>query len=47
VEALVAAARLHSLQRRLPALTAGEGSLETSFAGYRPVGGDPPTRKAP
>jgi ribosomal protection tetracycline resistance protein len=47
VEALVAAARLHALQRRLPALTAGEGSLETSFAGYRPVGDDPPTRKAP
>jgi ribosomal protection tetracycline resistance protein len=37
VEALVAAARVHELQQQLPALTAGEGLLESTFAGYRPA----------
>jgi len=26
-------------------LTGGEGVLETEFAGFQPVTGDPPTRK--
>jgi predicted membrane GTPase involved in stress response len=33
------------LQRQLPALTGGEGVLESSFAGYQPVSGDQPTRR--
>ena len=37
VEALVAAARLHGLQRSLPGLTGGEGVLESELAGYRPA----------
>jgi ribosomal protection tetracycline resistance protein len=37
VEALVPAARVHELQQQLPALTAGEGVLESAFAGYRPA----------
>jgi ribosomal protection tetracycline resistance protein len=41
---VVAAARVPELQRRLPALTAGEGVLESTFEGYRPVLGEPPTR---
>jgi hypothetical protein len=32
------------LQRQLPGLTAGEGVLESTFDGYRPARGDPPTR---
>ena len=44
VEALVPAARANDLQRRLPGLTHGEGVLESTFAGYRPVVGDPPKR---
>jgi ribosomal protection tetracycline resistance protein len=45
IEAVVPAARMQDLQRQLPALTAGEGVLESTFEGYRPVHGDPPTRK--
>ena len=45
VEALLAASRVQELQRQLPALTGGEGVLETDFGGYRPVGGSPPTRR--
>jgi ribosomal protection tetracycline resistance protein len=44
IEAEIAAARLRELQRELPAITAGEGVLESTFDGYRPVVGDPPTR---
>jgi ribosomal protection tetracycline resistance protein len=44
IEAVVTAARLPDLQRQLPALTAGEGVLESTFDGYRPVPGVPPTR---
>jgi ribosomal protection tetracycline resistance protein len=44
IEAELPAAKVHDLERQLPALAAGEGVLETTFAGYRPVGGDPPTR---
>ncbi len=44
IETVVAAARMHELQRQLPRLTAGEGVLESTFEGYRPVVGEPPTR---
>jgi ribosomal protection tetracycline resistance protein len=44
IEAVLPAARVPALQRDLPALTAGEGVLESTFDGYRPVAGDPPTR---
>jgi ribosomal protection tetracycline resistance protein len=44
LETVVAAARVQELQRRLPGLTGGEGVLDSDFAGYRPVGGDPPVR---
>ncbi len=37
-------ARLHDLQARLPDLARGEGVLEHAMAGYRPVGGEPPSR---
>ena len=45
VELVLPAARAHELQRQLPGLTGGEGVLESSFAGYQPVSGDPPTRR--
>jgi ribosomal protection tetracycline resistance protein len=45
IEAVLPAARVPDLQQQLPALTAGEGVLETAFGGYRPVGGAPPTRR--
>ena len=44
IETVVPAARVQELQRQLPGLTAGEGVLESTFEGYRPVAGDPPTR---
>jgi ribosomal protection tetracycline resistance protein len=44
LETSLPAARSHDLQRQLPGLTGGEGSLESGFAGYQPVSGDPPTR---
>jgi ribosomal protection tetracycline resistance protein len=44
IEMVLPAARAHDLQRRLPGLTGGEGVLESSFAGYQPVSGDPPAR---
>jgi ribosomal protection tetracycline resistance protein len=45
IETTLAAARVRDLQRRLPGLTGGEGVLESSFGGYQPVSGDPPTRR--
>ena len=45
VEAVLPAARLQELRRELPGLTGGEGVLESEFAGYEPVGGEPPTRR--
>ena len=45
IEATLPAARVHELQRQLPALTGGEGVLASSFAGYQPVAGDQPTRR--
>lgn len=44
VECGLPAARLRALQRELPAVTAGEGVLESTLDGYRPVFGDPPQR---
>jgi ribosomal protection tetracycline resistance protein len=45
IKAVLPAARGDELQRQLPGLTAGEGVLESSFAGYQPVSGDQPTRR--
>ena len=47
LEAVLPAARAQDLQRQLPGLTGGEGVLESSFAGYRPVVGDQPARVHP
>ncbi|HEX3226041.1 MAG TPA: translation factor GTPase family protein [Gaiellaceae bacterium] len=45
VTARLPAARAHELQRELAGLTHGEGALETTFGGYEPLGGEPPTRE--
>ena len=45
VEAVLPAARVRVVQQQLAELTSGEGVLESSFAGYQPVGGEPPTRR--
>jgi ribosomal protection tetracycline resistance protein len=45
IKAVLPAARADDLQRQLPALTRGEGVLESSFAGYQPVSGNQPTRR--
>jgi ribosomal protection tetracycline resistance protein len=45
IETLLPAARVQDLRRRLPALTAGEGVLESEFGGYHRVAGTPPTRR--
>ncbi len=45
VETALPSARLHELQRQLPALTGGEGVLDSSFGGYEPVSGEQPTRR--
>ena len=44
VEGDIPAARVHRLTQRLPALTRGEGVLESAFAHYRSVSGPAPTR---
>ena len=44
IETGVPAARFTDLQRRLPALTAGEGVVESTFDGYRRVRGEPTSR---
>jgi ribosomal protection tetracycline resistance protein len=44
VETVIPAARVNDLQRQLPRLTSGEGVLESTFDGYQPVKGDPPSR---
>src|SRR5919106_5529611 len=41
----VAAADAQELRRTLPALTSGEGVMETEFGGYRPLRGAPPRRE--
>jgi ribosomal protection tetracycline resistance protein len=45
VETVLPAARANDLLRQLPGLTGGEGVLESTFAGYRPVTGEPPSRR--
>jgi ribosomal protection tetracycline resistance protein len=45
IETVLAAARVHDLQRQLQAATGGEGVLESSFAGYQPVSGEQPRRR--
>ena len=42
---MLSATRVQELQRQLPGLTSGEGVLESDFAGYEPVSGDPPARR--
>lgn len=44
LDGVIRAARMHDLQSRLPDMTRGEGVLESTFAGYRPVHGAPPSR---
>jgi ribosomal protection tetracycline resistance protein len=44
IDAELSATQAHELQRRLPGLTRGEGVLDSSFAGYRPVSGEQPAR---
>jgi ribosomal protection tetracycline resistance protein len=44
VEGEIPAARIHELDQQLPALTRGEGTLETAFARYQPVRAEPPVR---
>jgi ribosomal protection tetracycline resistance protein len=44
LEGEIPAARVHRLQQRLPALTRGEGVLESAFDRYQPVHGAVPTR---
>ncbi len=45
LEATLPASRVQELRRRLPGLTGGEGVLDSEFAGYEPVTGEPPVRK--
>jgi ribosomal protection tetracycline resistance protein len=40
----IRAGLLHALQAQVPELTRGEGTLESTFDGYQPVRGTPPTR---
>lgn len=44
VEGDIRSAIIHHLQRQLPALTRGEGLLESGLGHYAPVRGQPPTR---
>ena len=45
LETALPASRVQELRRGLSGLTGGEGVLETEFAGYQPVAGEPPTRQ--
>jgi ribosomal protection tetracycline resistance protein len=45
LETALPASRVQELRRGLPGLTGGEGVIETEFAGYQPVSGEPPSRK--
>jgi ribosomal protection tetracycline resistance protein len=45
ITAVLPATRADELHRELPALTGGEGVIDSSFAGYQPVSGDPPVRR--
>jgi ribosomal protection tetracycline resistance protein len=44
LEGEIPAAQVHQLQQQLPALTRGEGVLESAFDHYQPAGGPTPTR---
>jgi ribosomal protection tetracycline resistance protein len=44
LEGDIPAARVHELQQQLPALTRGEGVLESAFDHYKPIRGTVPTR---
>jgi len=44
LEAELSASRVQELRRQLPGLTGGQGVLDSEFAGYEPVTGDPPIR---
>jgi ribosomal protection tetracycline resistance protein len=44
LETVMPATRAQDLQRQLPGVTGGEGTLDSSFAGYRPVSGEQPRR---
>jgi ribosomal protection tetracycline resistance protein len=45
LETTLPASSVQELRRQLPGLTGGEGVLESEFAGYQPVTGDPPVRR--
>ena len=45
VETVLSILAAQELQRELLRLTSGEGVLESTFLGYEPVGGDPPSRR--
>jgi ribosomal protection tetracycline resistance protein len=45
IEATLSGSRVQELRRQLPGLTGGEGVLESEFAGYQPLPGEPPVRK--
>jgi ribosomal protection tetracycline resistance protein len=45
LEATLPASAVQELRRRLPGLTGGEGVLDSEFAGYERVSGEPPTRR--
>jgi ribosomal protection tetracycline resistance protein len=45
LEATLPATRVQELRRQLPGLTGGEGVLDSEFAGYQPVNGEPPIRR--
>jgi ribosomal protection tetracycline resistance protein len=47
LETVLPVLRAQELQRLLPGLSGGEGVLEPTFAGYRPVPGAQPVRPAP
>jgi ribosomal protection tetracycline resistance protein len=44
IDGVLAAVLVNRLQRALPALTRGEGVLDSAFAGYRPLEGEQPVR---
>lgn len=44
IDAVLPVTNVRALQARLPGLSMGEGTLETRFGGYQPIGEDPPTR---
>jgi ribosomal protection tetracycline resistance protein len=45
LEATLPASGVQELRRQLPGLTGGEGVIDSEFAGYKPVTGEPPARQ--